>query len=384
MTTSRTSNALAIVDQPAAARGVEKAPRTAVVLMNVGTPDAPTTSAVRRYLREFLSDPRVLDMNAVGRFLLLNLIILPFRPAKSAAAYRAVWTADGSPLLVHSRALADRLAPLLPQARVLLAMRYGNPSLRDVVDEIARAGIERVVLVPLFPQYASATTGTALAEAFALFGRLPVVPSVTVVPPFFDDASFIDNVGALVEQAMRAAPADHVLFSYHGLPVHQVQATAREGHRCGGDDASGCCAQLHAGNASCYRAQCLATTRALAARLGLREGGFSTSFQSRLGRARWLEPSTEQVVVGLAKAGKKRVVVACPSFVGDCLETIEEIGVRGNELFRAHGGDELVVVPCVNSEPDWVAGVAGYVRRCGVLVDGREAPAREDRTDGTT
>jgi ferrochelatase len=355
----------------------EEGKRTAVLLLNVGTPDAPTTSAVRRYLREFLSDPRVLDMNALGRFLLLYFIILPFRPARSAAAYRAVWTSEGSPLLVHARALTDAVARRMPDAKVLLAMRYGNPSLRAAVETVAREGIERVVLVPLFPQYASATTGTALQEAFRLLGGLSKVPSVSVVPPFYDDARFVDCAARIVEEATRDAPVDHVLFSYHGLPVHQVQATATAGHACGGEDATGCCARIHAGNAHCYRAQCVATTEALARRLGLGEGAFSSAFQSRLGRAKWLLPNTEDALVALAKAGKKRVAVACPSFVGDCLETLEEIAVRGRELFREHGGEELVMVPCVNSDARWADAVVEYVHRTGALgtrdTEGREA-----------
>ncbi|MBM4281762.1 MAG: ferrochelatase [Deltaproteobacteria bacterium] len=341
--------------------------KTTVLLCNVGTPDAPTTTAVRRYLREFLSDPRVLDMNALGRFLLLHLVILPFRPAKSAAAYRTVWTAAGSPLLVHTQGLAAAVARALPDARVRVAMRYGNPSLRDAVDELGRDGTQRVVIVPLFPQYASATTGSALAEAFALLGRLPVVPSVSVVPPFFGDDGFLDVVADRVRAATAGFAFDHVLFSDHGLPVQQVQKTATGGHACGGDDDSGCCARLHAGNASCYRAQCLATTRGLVARLGLAPGGFSTSFQSRLGRARWLAPSTEDTIVALAKAGKKRLVVACPSFVADCLETLEEIAERGRELFVAHGGEDLKMVPCPNDDPRFADLIAGYVRATGAL-----------------
>jgi ferrochelatase len=273
-------------------------------------------------------------------------------------------------LLVHSRALVERVASLLPGARVLLGMRYGNPSLRAAVDEIARAGVTRVVLVPLFPQYASASTGTALQEAFRLLGRLPVVPSVAVVPPFFGDPLFLDCVADTIATATATTPVDHVLFSYHGLPVHQVQATATAGHVCGGDDAAGCCARLHDGNASCYRAQCMATTRALAQRLGLAEGGFSTSFQSRLGRARWLLPNTEDAIVALAKAGKKRIAVACPSFVSDCLETIEEIGVRARELFREYGGEELLLVPCLNDDPRFAEAVAEYARRADASVDG--------------
>lgn len=349
---------------------VDERARATVVLINVGTPDAPTTPAVRRYLREFLSDPRVIDLPAIGRWALLNLVILPFRPKKSAALYRAIWTPQGSPLLVHSRALAAALQSRLPQARVLLGMRYGSPALAEVLSEVladaqadaqASAG-ERVVLLPLFPQYASATTGSALAEAHRLLDGLAHRPSVAELPPFFDDDGFLTTVASMITEATQAG-VDALLFSYHGVPVSHVQATVAAGHACGGDPQWSCCSALGADNASCYRAQCLATSRALEERL--RAAGFrapvSTSFQSRLGRARWIGPSTVDTVDQLARSGVKRLAVACPSFVADCLETLEEIGVQLRARFLSAGGERFTLVPCLNDDARFADALARIV-----------------------
>ncbi|OGQ11863.1 MAG: ferrochelatase [Deltaproteobacteria bacterium RBG_16_71_12] len=339
---------------------VDERTRATVVLINVGTPDAPTTSAVRRYLREFLSDPRVIDLPALGRWALLNLVILPFRPRKSAALYRAIWTPQGSPLLVHGRALAAALQARLPQARVALGMRYGSPALAEA---LADAG-DRVVLVPLFPQYASATAGSALAEARRLIDGGARRRSVTEVPPFFDDDGFLAAAASKIMEATQAG-VDAVLLSYHGVPVSQVQATVAPGHVCGGDPAWRCCAALSPDNARCYRAQCLATSRALEARL--RAAGctapVSTSFQSRLGRARWIGPATVDAVDELARSGKKRLAVACPSFVADCLETLEEIGVQLRARFLAAGGERFTLVPCLNDDARFVDALARMVAR---------------------
>ena len=362
------SGALRVLDDGAAGADASGA-RVAVILMNVGTPDEPSTPAVRRYLREFLSDPRVIDLPALQRWLLLRLIILPFRSPKSAAQYRSVWTSEGSPLLVNSLALADKVRARLPGVAVHVGMRYGNPSLQKAIESAHREGATRVVLVPMFPQYASASTGTALAAAYALLGALPRVPDVSVVAPFFDDEDFVDSVTSIVAEVLHsrvapagsAGPVDHVLFSYHGLPLHQVQ---RIHGTCRGTDA--CCAALTADNASCYRAQCLATTRAIVARAGVAH--HSTSFQSRLGRAVWLLPNTENALDELAQSGVKRLAVVCPSFVADCLETVEEIGVRARERFTAaegpnRGERELVFIPCVNASDRFADAVTTWVKR---------------------
>lgn len=335
-----------------------------VVLINVGTPDAPTPAAVRRYLREFLSDARVVDLPALSRWLLLNLVILPLRPHKSAALYRAIWTQQGSPLLVHSNALADALRARLPGARVVVAMRYGNPALAEALSSAISGAPGPLVLVPLFPQYASATTGSALAEAYRMLARAPHVPAASTVAPFFDDDGFLESSASRIMEATKGQ-VDALLLSYHGVPLSQVQATAGAGHVCVGDAGAACCERLGAANAACYRAQCLATSRALEQRL--RAVGFSapvsTSFQSRLGRARWIGPATVESAQALARSGVKRLGVACPSFVADCLETLEEIGVRLSEQFRAAGGESLTRVPCLNDDARFADALARLVRR---------------------
>ncbi|MDP2312432.1 MAG: ferrochelatase [Pseudomonadota bacterium] len=323
--------------------------RRGVLLMNLGTPDAPDTAAVGRYLRQFLMDGRVLDIPTPARWMLVNLAIVPTRSPKSAKAYRAIWRADGSPLLVHSRALAQAVERELGE-HVSLAMRYGNPSIEAAIRELGE--VDRIVVVPLYPQYASSSTGTALEALFAALSERVYVPPVTVMPPFFDDPGFLDAQAALARPLVDSV--DHVLFSYHSLPERHIRAASP---RC--ELTAACCAPASGTvPAYCYRAQCLATTRGLVARLGLAEGAFSESFQSRLGREQWLKPATDKVVPDLARRGVKRLAVVCPSFVSDCLETLEEIGVRARDEFLEAGGEELRLVPCVNAEPTWAAALA--------------------------
>ena len=332
-----------------------------LLLINLGTPDEPTTAAVRRYLREFLGDPRVIDINAVGRKLLLELIILPTRPAKSAHAYRSIWDEKrGSPLMYHSQDLAAGVAAKLgAEWRVQLAMRYGKPSIPTGLDALIAAGVDRIVVLPLFPQYASSSTGTAVARVMELAQQAWTVPSLDFVPAFFDDAGFLDAFAAIGKQSLAEAKPDHVLFSFHGLPVRQVTKTDTTGAHCFKTET--CCDTL--ANPSCYRAQCFHTARSLAARLGLTSDGYTVCFQSRLGRTPWIQPYTDVVLDELAKKGVKRLAVMCPAFVADCLETIEEIGMRARDQFKAGGGEELVLVPSLNSTPAWVAAVASIAER---------------------
>jgi len=329
--------------------------KTGLLLINLGTPDEPTTPAVRRYLREFLSDPRVIDINAVGRSLLLNLVILPFRPKRSAHAYQAIWDPErGSPLMYHSRDLAAGVAAALGESwHVELAMRYGNPSIPAALAALDAAAVERIVVLPLFPQYASSSTGTAVARVLGLAARATNVPALDVIPAFHADPGFLDAFAAVARP--HVADVDHVLFSFHGLPEHHMAASDRSGTHCLRD---GCCDELGAINRDCYRAQCYATTRALAARLELPPDRHSVAFQSRLGRRPWIKPYTDLVLPELAKRGVKRVAVICPAFVADCLETVEEIGIRARDLFRGAGGTELTLVPSLNATTPWVAAVA--------------------------
>jgi ferrochelatase len=336
---------------------------TGLLLINLGTPDEPTTPAVRRYLAEFLSDPRVIDINPVGRALLLHGIILRTRPPKSAHAYQQIWDAQrGSPLMAHSKDLAAGVAAKLGDAwRVELAMRYGNPSILRGIGRLREAGVDRIVVLPLYPQYAASSTGTSVARVMEIAGAGWDTVPIDIVPAFYDDPGFLQAFTAVAQPALAAAKADHVLFSYHGLPERQVIKSDPSKKHCLQDKS--CCDRITATNQNCYRAQCYATTRMLAERLGLSEGGYSVCFQSRLGRTPWIGPHTDAVIDELAKAGKKRVAVLCPAFVADCLETLEEIGMRAKEQFKAGGGEDLVLVPSLNSTPAWIDAVCAIAER---------------------
>lgn len=342
---------------------------TGVLLVNLGTPDAPETGAVRRYLREFLSDPRVLDIPAPLRQLLLNAVILPFRPRRSAAAYRKVWgpadsrsgSGSGSPLLKNGKALRAALEKTLgTEYRVVLGMRYGSPSLSTALGELADLGCEQVVVLPLFPQYASSSTGSALERVYALAGAEWNTQALHVLPPFYDHPDFISSLAELASPEIRAFNPDHVLMSYHGLPERQIQKSDRAGHHC--LKSADCCAKMSDANRWCYRAQCFETSRLLASELGLADAQYSVAFQSRLGRTPWIEPYTDVRIPELAQAGTRRLAVICPSFTADCLETLEEIGIRAAEQWSSVGGTELRLIPCVNASSRWVDAVANWVR----------------------
>ncbi|KIG18736.1 Ferrochelatase, protoheme ferro-lyase [Enhygromyxa salina] len=333
--------------------------RTGILLVNLGTPDAPEPAAVRRYLREFLSDPRVIDINPVGRWLLLNLVILPFRPKRSAAAYEKIWTEAGSPLLTHSLALVDALRERIPACPIELGMRYGSPSIESGLTRLRERSCDQIVVVPLYPHYASSSTGSSVEKVYRTAAKLWNTPYITIVPPFYEHPAFISAFTEVARAKLESLAPDHVLFSFHGLPERQVIASADPKLCVVQPD---CCEQLVDGNRNCYRAQCFATARALARALDLGpdhgvERRWSISFQSRLGRTPWIKPYTDEVVPALAQRGVRRLAVMCPAFVADCLETIEEIGMRAREDFTAAGGETLELIPSLNSTPAWVVAV---------------------------
>ncbi len=348
---------------------MEARTRTGVVLINVGTPDSPAVGDVRRYLREFLGDGRVIDLPWLGRKLLVNGIIAPFRAPKSAKAYRKLWTPEGSPLIVHGNALVNALQERLgPGYKVVLAMRYQNPRLKDALDGLMREQVDRVVLVPLFPQYSSAATGTALQEAMAILGGYTDVPAVASVPPFHTDPGYLD---AFAERIRSHGPHayDHVLFSFHGLPDRHIQ---RSHTPCSGalqrdlDTApvAGCACERgpYDRHPMCYKMQCHATARALAQRCGLEAGRWSVGFQSRLD-SKWVQPFSDQLIERYAKEGMKRLLVVSPAFVADCLETVIEIGEEYDELFKEHGGERVQLVESLNAQPAWADALAALVRQ---------------------
>ena len=338
---------------------------TVLLLCNLGTPDQPTPTAVRRYLREFLSDPRVLDMSPVGRWLLLNGVILPLRSSKSAAAYRKIWTDRGSPLRWHSDDLLTAVRKRLgPEWVVELGMRYQNPSMASAFEKLYAAGVHRIVVLPLYPQRAASSTGSTLAEVMRLAALPWSPPILSIVGPFYDDPAFLDAFAAQGAPLVKSEKPDCVLFSFHGLPERHMRKSDASGRHCLANPANNdCCATLGSANRDCYRAQCFATAKALAARLGLAAGAWRVSFQSRLGRTPWIEPFTDVVLPELAAEGKKRLLVFCPAFVADCLETLEEIGIRGRQQFLAAGGDALTLVPSLNSSDAWADAVATLARR---------------------
>jgi ferrochelatase len=337
------------------------AARKGLLLVNLGTPDAPQSGPVRRYLREFLSDPRVVDIHPVGRWLLLNLIILPFRPAKSAHAYRTIWMPEGSPLLVHSRALTAAVTGRLAgEYEVELAMRYGTPSLPEAVARLHARGVRDFTVLPLYPQEAPSSSGSSLARTYEVLGGLWDVPNVRAVPAFHDDPGFLGAFAEVARPVLTGCRADHVLFSFHGVPERHVRKSDATGRHCLAS--AGCCDVLTEANRHCYRAQCYATARGLAERLGLAAEAWSVSFQSRLGRTPWVKPYTDLVLPELAARGVKRLAVMCPAFVADCLETLEEVGIRAREQFVACGGESLTLVPSLNAHPAWVDAVVRLVR----------------------
>ena len=327
-----------------------------VLVVNLGTPASPSVPDVRRYLREFLSDPRVLTMAPIGRWLLLNLIILPFRPRKTAEAYSKIWRDEGSPLLIHSVALAKALGDRLgPGFRVELAMRYQQPDIGSALKRFEAEGVKSVVVLPQFPQFAEAATGSAVARVQEETRRLGNPFALITHGDFYDDPGFVQAQAELMRPMLGTHDWDHVLFSYHGLPESQLRPIQNCLSR------EDCCDEAEAPGRRCYRAQCFATTRALTEALKLKDGQYSSSFQSRLTRDPWIKPYTDFVLPELYEAGKRSLFVVCPAFTADNLETLEEVGIRLREQWRELGGSRFALAPCVNASPAYVEALAKWV-----------------------
>jgi ferrochelatase len=333
--------------------------RLGVLLLQLGTPDKPTPGALRRYLHEFLRDRRVVDLPRAQWLPVLYLGVLPRRPARSARLYKKVWTAEGSPLAVITRAQADGLASRLRAdngaIRVAVGMRYGRPSIAAAIDELVEAGCDRLVALPMYPQYASATTGSSLERVFDELGRKRVVPSVRTVPPYFDAPEYIAALAASARDALGDWRPDHVLVSFHGLPKRFAAL---------GDP---------------YPDHCQATARALAAAMDWPFDGMTVSFQSLFGREEWLRPYTDQTLRDLAARRIPRLAVLCPGFTADCLETLEEMGITNRSLYERAGGREYRLVPCLNTHPAWLDAMTAIVRRemRGWPCEARVAPLKK-------
>ena len=330
----------------------------AILLVNLGSPASPTPPDVRRYLDQFLMDPYVIDVPTPLRALIVKGFILNTRPAASAALYAKIWTAEGSPLVVISERTRAALEARM-HVPVGLAMRYGEPSIeRGIAELLARAGeIDELVVVPMYPHYAMASTKTVeVAVDDAMRGRtLPY----RFAGPFFDDAAYLDAVAARMRDAL-PADAQYVLFSYHGIPERHLRKVDPTGTTC--MRSSTCCEEPSRAHATCYRHQVFATTEGLARRLGLKPGAYGVAFQSRLGSG-WLQPFTDRELAALPKRGVTRLAVVCPSFVADCLETLEEMELRGRETFMGAGGASFTYLPCVNDDPRWIAALAALCER---------------------
>lgn len=321
--------------------------KRAVLLINIGTPDQPSKKEVRRYLREFLNDPFVIDIPALGRLLLVNLIIIPFRVNKSTALYRRLWTPEGSPLLIYLQGLELKLQALMKEeARVYSAMRYGSPSLKKTLAQISREGYDELVVLPLFPQYANSTTGSIIHAVEKRASRMSGIRTTRFVHQFYHHPTFLEAFARRI-RSYKPAEFDHVLFSFHSLPIRQVEAQ-HPGRSCEG---CSCEHTLPYEGVACYKAACYETARQLASNCGI--DNYSVAFQSRFAK-KWISPFSDHAVIDLARQGKKRVLVAAPSFVADCLETVVEIGLDYNELFRNEGGEQLVLVESLNDDPLWV------------------------------
>jgi ferrochelatase len=331
----------------------------AILLVNLGSPDSPSVPDVRRYLREFLMDARVLDVNWIARFCLVNFAILPSRPKQSAHAYQSVWMPEGSPLVVISKNV-QKLLQQRVSVPVELAMRYQNPSIPDAVQRLAAKGADDVLLIPLFPHYAMSSFETAVERVKEVAGQVSPSMRITVHPPFFADPDYIHALVASAGEFLKT-PFDHLLFSFHGLPESHLRKSDPTGCHCLANEK--CCEIPSPAHATCYRAQCFKTVAEFVRIAGLPPEKYSISFQSRLGREPWLKPYTDFELPKLAEGGIKKLLVICPAFVSDCLETLEEIGMRGRDLFMNAGGTDFALIPCMNEHPLWIQALQNVATR---------------------
>lgn len=331
------------------------------LLINLGTPDAPQTPEVRRYLREFLMDPRVIDIHPIARWFLVQGIIAPFRAPKSAKAYQKIWGPEGSPLMTHTLQLAAGVqAQLGDEYKVEVGMRYGKPSIPHALEKLAAHGVKEIRALPLYPQYAASSTGTAEDAVLGFIRGKKDFPEVRFIPPFFDHSGFIQSWVDIAGPLLEGFRPDHYLFSFHGLPErHILKEDISKKHCLQTPD---CCERMVPANGMCYRAHCFQSAKGIAAALQIPRENFSIAFQSRLGRTPWIQPFTDLLIREFPDRGIRRLAVFCPSFVADCLETLEEIGIRGKSDFIAAGGEELLLIPSLNSNPTWTRTVAQMLR----------------------
>jgi len=333
--------------------------KRAVLLMNLGSPDSTSTRDLQTYLMEFLMDKRVIDYPWLFRKILVGGIIVPFRAAKSAEAYKTIWTSEGSPLIVLTRQLKEALQGQIDEP-VEISMRYGNPAVEEAYRLLLQRvpGLEEVIAVPLYPHYAMASYETAVEYAQEVYRKKNYKFRLNFIRPFYNESHYLQALSEHIRPYLRE-PYDHILFSYHGIPARHIHKSDPTRHHC--LYSADCCDVASPAHATCYRHQCFATTKEMVRLLSIPDGKYSNSFQSRLGKG-WLEPFTDIRLEEMPKEGIKNLLIICPAFVSDCLETLEEIAIRGKETFLGAGGEKYAMIPCLNIDPLWVTALAGWVR----------------------
>ncbi len=330
-----------------------------ILLVNLGSPDSTSVGDVRKYLRQFLMDPKVLDAAFPIRFFVVHCLILPKRPVDASQAYQPIWTDEGSPLIALSRDLQASLQERITDCPIELAMRYQNPSIESAVDKLQQRGVDDLVVLPLFPHYAMSSYESAAERVKKVIAKRAPEIQYRIVPPFFDNTGYIEALAEMSAPYMEKE-FDHFLFSFHGLPERHMRLADPTGEHC--LSCEDCCSGEHPAHATCYRAQCFKTVAAFVEATGLGEGQYSVAFQSRLGRDPWLKPYSDKVIEEFPAKGIKKILVISPAFVSDCLETLEELGIRAKEDFIAAGGEEFTLIPCLNTNPRWVDAVEKMVK----------------------
>lgn len=329
-----------------------------VLLVNLGSPDSTEVKDVKKYLDQFLMDKRVIDVPYLLRAFIVKGIILNTRPKKSAAAYKKIWWKEGSPLIVLSKRLQNKIEKQT-SVPVALAMRYGNPSIEAGLQELYNKGVTEVLLFPLYPQFAMATTETILVEAETIRKKKFPKMNFSVLPAFYNQPDYIRDLSNSIKNSLEDFKNDYLLFSYHGVPERHIKKSDITKSHCKIDGS--CCNTTSKAHEFCYRHQCYETTKQVASFLGLEEGKYGTSFQSRLGTDKWLEPFTDATIDGLAQKGIKNLAVVTPAFVSDCLETLEEIGMEAAHSFKEHGGENFFTIPCLNDNDDWTQTLSRWI-----------------------
>lgn len=331
-----------------------------LLLINLGSPQSLSIKDVRQYLKEFLMDPRVIDLPLILRWLILHMFILPFRPKKTALAYQKIWTKEGSPLVLETKSFAQSLQKNLRENyTVSFAMRYQQPSIAHGLKTLAKENCSSVIIFPLYPQYASSSTGTALEAIFQLLSLQENIPAIKVVPVFYAKSFYIDPLSAIIQKFFKPHDKSHLLFSFHGLPERHISKGENLSQPfCPSNKP---CPEMDKTRSYCYRSQCFATARKVASKLNLKEDQYTVSFQSRLGVTPWIKPYSREVLHELRRHGIQDLYIVCPSFVADCLETLEEAGMQFKELWIELGGREFTLIPCLNSDDLWVNETAKYI-----------------------